>query len=60
MQGGKTMSNIQGCPYKDKDCPKVDDVAQLLDKVASTLSTLTRIVYIMCGIFVAEIGVVIW
>lgn len=54
------MSNIQGCPYKDKDCPKVDDVAQLLDKVASTLSTLTRIVYIMCGIFVAEIGVVLW
>lgn len=54
------MSNNQGCPYGANDCPKVEDVTQLLDKVASTLSTLTRIVYIMCGIFVAEIGVVLW
>ena len=54
------MSDVKGCPYADKDCPKVDDVAKLLDRVASALSNLTRIVYIMCGIFVCEVGVVIW
>jgi hypothetical protein len=54
------MSNISGCPYQDKDCPKVDDVLDSLDKVATALSTLTRIVYIMCGIFLCELGVALW
>ncbi len=48
------------CPYGADDCPKLDDIKQELDKVSKSLSTLTRIVYIMCGIALCEMGVVIW
>ena len=48
------------CPYGANDCPKFDDVKRQLEMVSKALTTLNRIVYVMCGIIMAECGVMIW
>ena len=48
------------CPYGANDCPKFDDVKRQLEIVSKSLINLNRVVYVMCGIIMAEFGVMIW
>lgn len=47
------------CPYGANECPKNLDVKSELDRLTKSLSTLTRIVYVMCGVMMCELGVTI-
>ena len=47
------------CPYNDIDCPKVNDIKDDIDKLNIAVSNLLKIVYIIAGVCVAELGIVL-
>ena len=47
------------CPYNDKSCPKVEDIAEQLDKIHSRLSNVERLIYIIVGLIAVEMGITI-
>ena len=47
------------CPYNDTDCPKVNEIKDDIDKLNIAVSNLLKIVYIIVGVCVAELGLVI-
>lgn len=47
------------CPYGAEKCPKVQDMEKVLDNLSEKIDTITRIMYIMCGIIAIQLGVLI-
>lgn len=47
------------CPYKDKECPKVDDVQDYVRRLDRKMDLLTKAVYILVGITLVQTGVMI-
>ena len=47
------------CPYNDTDCPKVNEIKDDIDELNIAVSNLLKIVYIIVGVCVAELGLVI-
>jgi hypothetical protein len=47
------------CPYNDTDCPKVNEIKEDIDNLNIAVSNLLKIVYIIVGVCVAELGIVL-
>lgn len=48
-----------GCPYGDRMCPKVDDIAQGLKETRKAIHDMHRVLYIIVGILTIQLGVTI-
>ena len=51
--------NESACPYKDKECPKVEDVNEYVIRLDKKMDMLTKSVYILVGITLVQTGVMI-
>jgi len=47
------------CPYLDRDCPKVSEVQEEMDRMRGLLQNMTRILYVIVGIILVQTGVLI-
>lgn len=47
------------CPYGADNCPKVEALEKSLDDLSEKIDTITRIMYLMCGIIAIQLGVLI-
>ena len=47
------------CPYGADKCPKVESMEKALDMLTEKIDTITKIMYIMCGIIAIQLGVLI-
>lgn len=53
------MEDLNHCPYGENPCPKITEVKEALDKVNTALAVITRLVFVMAGIMVLDVGVLI-
>ena len=49
-----------GCPYKDKDCPKLSNLEQDIKFLRKTVFNNQMILYIIIGMIAVNWGVAIW
>jgi len=56
------MTKVNGvmCPYADKDCPKLENVASNVDENAKRLTNIERLVYIAIGMIAVNSGLILW
>jgi len=45
------------CPYNDKECPKLEDVRDVVADNASRLANVEKLLYLIIGIITIELGV---
>lgn len=49
-----------GCPYKDKDCPKLTNLEQDIKFLRKTVFNNQMILYIIIGMIAVNWGVALW
>ena len=55
-----TKVNGVMCPYADKDCPKLESVASVVDANSKRLLNIERLVYIALGMIAVNSGLILW
>jgi len=47
------------CPYGDRNCPKVEDVEHQMEQCRKSLAEMAKLLYIIAGILMVQLGVTI-
>lgn len=50
---------MEQCPYTDKPCPKVTDLAERVTKMEKNQAIMMRLLYFIAGIVSVSLGVTI-
>lgn len=58
MKGEQSPSFPQ-CPYGDKPCPKVDGIEKDLKETKRSLEDMKKILYVIAGVLMVQLGVTI-
>lgn len=56
LSAPKTLST---CPYGASDCPKIEDLETVIRTMEKRILRIEQLLYVICGILVAEFGIVI-
>lgn len=56
------MTKVSGvmCPYGDKECPKLEDVNEIVNKNQARLLNIERVLYIIVGMLAINSGLILW
>ena len=55
-----TDSPVSVCPYEDKHCPKISDIAEDVESNETRLCKIERMLYILVGMIAINSGLLIW
>ena len=48
------------CPYEDKECPKIKDLENEIEKLRTDIKTSSYYLYIIIGMIAVNWGIEIW
>lgn len=54
-----SAQTLYTCPYGASDCPKIEDINATMQAMEKRILRIEQLLYVICGILVAEFGIVI-
>ena len=59
MTQSPALKPFTACPYGASDCPKIEDLDAVIRSMEKRILRIEQLLYVICGILVAEFGIVI-